>query len=30
MLYREMMVVCAEIHTKHKHTVWVERGIAEC
>ena len=27
MLYREIMAVCSEIHTKHKYTVWAERGI---
>ena len=29
MLYREIIAVCSEIHTKHKHTVWTERRIAE-
>jgi hypothetical protein len=27
MLHREIMAVCSEIHTKHKHTVWAERRI---
>ena len=28
MLYREIMAVCSEIHTKHINTaVWAERGI---
>jgi ectoine hydroxylase-related dioxygenase (phytanoyl-CoA dioxygenase family) len=22
MLYREIIAVCSEIHTKHKYTVW--------
>jgi len=27
-LYREIMAVCSEIHTKHINTaVWAERGI---
>ena len=31
MLYREIIAVCSEIHTKHIKTVcWVERRIAEC
>jgi hypothetical protein len=28
MLYREIIAVCCEIHTKH--TVWAERRICEC
>jgi len=27
MLCREIIAVCSEIHTKHKCTVWAERGI---
>jgi len=27
MLYREIIAVCSQIHTKHKYTVWAERGI---
>jgi len=31
MLYREIMAVCSEIHTKHLNTtVWAERRIVEC
>ena len=31
MLYRDMIAVCSEIHTKHINTaVWAERGIVEC
>jgi len=30
MLYREIMAVCSEIHTKHKYSVWAERGIVKC
>jgi len=31
MLYREIIAVCSEIHTKHINTaVWTERGISEC
>jgi len=27
MLYREIMAVCSQIHTKHTYTVWAERRI---
>jgi hypothetical protein len=27
MLYREIIAVCSEIHTKHKYSVWAERSI---
>ena len=27
MLYREIIAVCSQIHTKHKYTVWAERRI---
>jgi len=31
MLYRGIMAVCSEIHTKHINTaVWAERGIVGC
>ena len=31
MLYREIIAVCSQIHTKHINTaVWAERRIAEC
>jgi hypothetical protein len=30
MLYREIIAVCSQIHTKHKYTVWAERGIFVC
>jgi hypothetical protein len=31
MLYREIMTVCSQIHTKHINSaVWVERRILEC
>jgi hypothetical protein len=30
MLYAEIIVVCSQIHTKHKYAVWAERRIAEC
>jgi hypothetical protein len=29
MLYREVIAVCSQIHTKHEHTVWAERIIYE-
>ena len=30
MLYREIIAVCSQIHTKHTNTaVWAERRIAE-
>jgi len=31
MLYREIIAVCSEIHTKHISTaVWAEPSIGEC
>jgi len=27
MLYREIIAVCSEIHTKHTNTVWAERRV---
>ena len=32
MLYREIIAVCSQTHTKHIHTqtVWAERRIGEC
>jgi len=27
MLYREIIAVCSEIHTKHINTLWAERRI---
>jgi len=31
LLYREIIAVCSEIHTKtHQYIVWVERRIREC
>jgi len=31
MLYREIMAVCSQIHTKHKNAaVWAERRVVEC
>jgi len=29
MLYREIIVVCSEIHTEHINTLWTERGIVK-
>ena len=29
MLYREIIAVCSQIHTKHINTVWAELRIAE-
>jgi hypothetical protein len=30
MLYREIIAVCSQIHSKHINTVWPERRIVEC
>jgi hypothetical protein len=30
MLYREIIAVCSEMHTKHINTLWAERRIVEC
>ena len=30
MLYREIIAVCSEIHTKHINALWVEHRISEC
>jgi len=30
MLYREVISVCSEIHTKQTNTPWAKRGICEC
>ena len=27
MLYREIIAVCSQIHTKHKYILWAERRI---
>jgi len=27
MLYREIIAVCSQIHTKHKNALWAERRI---
>jgi len=29
MLFREIIALCSQIHTKHKHTVWAESRICE-
>ena len=29
-LYKEIIAVCSQIHTKHINTLWAERRIAEC
>ena len=29
-IYREIIAVCFQIHTKHKCTVWAEGGVGEC
>jgi hypothetical protein len=30
MLYREIIAICSQIHTKQTNTVWGERSIVEC
>jgi len=30
MLYREIVAVCSQIHTKHTYTVWTERRTVHC
>ena len=30
MLYREIIAVCSEIHTKHINALWAEHRISEC
>jgi hypothetical protein len=30
MLYRKIIAVCTEIHTKHTNALWAERGVVEC
>ena len=30
MLYREIIAVCSEIHTKHINALWGEHKISEC
>ena len=30
MLYREIIAVFSEFHTKHKYSVWAELRIVEC
>ena len=30
MLYREIIAVCSEIHTKHINALWAEQRISEC
>ena len=30
MLYRELIAVCSQIHTKHINALWAEHRISEC
>jgi len=30
MLYKEIIAVCSQIHTKQTDTLWAERRIVEC
>jgi len=30
MLYREVIAVCSQIHTKYINALWAERRIVEC
>ena len=30
MVYREIIAVCSEIHTKHINALWAEHRISEC